>query len=75
MSDLETDKARRSLWSACERLAGGNRHLATTIQTQAELRVIRGMLAQLLPTGEAGYWRLVESELSIGPRPKPPEEL
>lgn len=58
MSDAEA-----KAWRAARSLAGHDGEAATAITRRAELAVLRRLLAQQLPGGEAEYWGLVEREL------------
>lgn len=44
-------------------LSHNNRNLANAAETRAQLTVVRRILGNMLPGGEAEFWQLVEKEL------------
>lgn len=65
MSRLDPDivKARDAAYRAARVVSAGNADLAASVLLGAELSVIRRLVAGALPTGEVGYWQIVEKEL------------
>lgn len=66
MSRLDPDivKSRDAAYRAARVVSAGNADLAASVLLGAELSIIRRLVAASLPTGEVGYWQIVEKELA-----------
>ncbi len=57
------DTAAETAWRTALNLAGHDRQTAAALARNAELAVIRRLIAATLPGGLAEYWQLVDQEL------------
>ncbi len=57
------ETAAAAAWQTALNLSGHDRQVAAALARNAELAVIRRLLAATLPGGLAEYWQLVDQEL------------
>lgn len=53
------EKARQKAWDTARKLAGGDQLIASQLQREAEMAVLRRIAADYLDDGEEGYWLMV----------------
>lgn len=61
--DPDIVEARSAALRAAVTASANDPQLANSVLLGAELAVIRRLVAATLPTGEIGYWQIVEQEL------------
>lgn len=61
--DAKLVGAREAAWRAALAISGNNRNMASAASRDAQLKIMRQLLARILPGGEMEFWAMVEMEL------------